>query len=108
MERLSSCEEEVFVCVCRACEPPALEDVRSVVNLSKGHDWKPQTVSTFLQRTVKKGYLKMERKGRYCYYYPLLDLREYQKMRLLEMKRDLFNNDFQLMRKCLTEIEKPD
>ena len=53
MERLSVCEEEVYLEICWMSEPPALEDVRSAVN-RLGHEWKPQTVSTFLNRLVKK------------------------------------------------------
>ena len=45
MERLSVCEEEVYLEICWMSEPPALEDVRSAVN-RLGHEWKPQTVST--------------------------------------------------------------
>ena len=32
MERLSVCEEEVYLEICWMSEPPALEDVRSAVN----------------------------------------------------------------------------
>ena len=45
LERLSVCEEEVYLEICWMSEPPALEDVRSAVN-RLGHEWKPQTVST--------------------------------------------------------------
>lgn len=69
MERLSVCEEEVYLEICWMSEPPALEDVRSAVN-RLGHEWKPQTVSTFLNRLVKKRYLSMWKKGRYYYYKP--------------------------------------
>lgn len=55
MEAMSLCEEEVYVELCRMEEPPALEEMRAAVNM-RGHEWKPQTVSTFLIRLVKKGY----------------------------------------------------
>lgn len=46
MEAMSLCEEEVYVELCRMEEPPALEEMRAAVNM-RGHEWKPQTVSTF-------------------------------------------------------------
>ena len=67
MEAMSLCEEEVYVELCRMEEPPALEEMRAAVNM-RGHEWKPQTVSTFLIRLVKKGYVSTYRKGRYFYY----------------------------------------
>ena len=51
MEAMSLCEEEVFVELCRMEEPPALEEMRAAVNM-RGHEWKPQTVSTFLIRDM--------------------------------------------------------
>ena len=53
MEAMSLCEEEVYVELCRMEEPPALEEMRAAVNM-RGHEWKPQTVSTFLIRLVKR------------------------------------------------------
>ena len=60
MEAMSLCEEEVYVELCRMEEPPALEEMRAAVNM-RGHEWKPQTVSTFL--TGKKGICQHLSKG---------------------------------------------
>ena len=45
-------------------EPLSVQEIMERTNQKYGKQWKVQTVSTFLGRMVKKGYLKMERKGR--------------------------------------------
>ena len=50
-------------------EDPDLAHVMNGVN---------QTVSTFLARLVKKGYLSVYRKGRYSYYQPLVSKEEFK------------------------------
>ena len=50
-----------------------LHELLEICNESYNKDWKPQTVSTYLSHLVQKGYLKMRRQGRYCYYEPIID-----------------------------------
>ncbi len=59
-------------------EDPDLAHVMNGVNQEFGKNWKPQTVSTFLARLVKKGYLSVYRKGRYSYYQPLVSKEEFK------------------------------
>lgn len=44
---------------------------------SQGHDWKKQTVKTFLTRLIGKGALQMEKKGNKAYYTPVMTEKEY-------------------------------
>ncbi len=44
---------------------------------SQGHDWKKQTVKTFLTRLIGKGALQMEKKGNKAYYTPVMSEKEY-------------------------------
>lgn len=44
---------------------------------SQGHDWKKQTVKTFLTRLIGKGALQMEKKGNKAYYTPAMTEKEY-------------------------------
>lgn len=53
-ERISQCEEQVMVVVWSSVEAPNLAAVMNAVNEKFDHAWKPQTVSTFLARLVKK------------------------------------------------------
>ncbi len=63
-------------------EPLSVQEIMERTNQKYGKQWKVQTVSTFLGRMVKKGYLKMERKGRVFYYDPLVTEESYRKREL--------------------------
>ena len=69
---VSRCERQVMKVIWQSKEELDLANILKAVNKNTGYDWKPQTVSTFLSRLVKKGYLKGTRKGRYVYYQPLI------------------------------------
>lgn len=76
-QTLTSCEEMVMKMVWDAEREPDLSDITERVNGVYHKEWKPQTVSTFLARLVKKGYLKNYRKGRVFYYQILVPQEEY-------------------------------
>lgn len=104
MKTLANCEEQILMVVYKKKEAPALRDVMDAANQLYGKDWKPQTISTFLNRCVTKGYLTMQKKGRYCYYYPVISLDEYQKLRFKEMRTLLYNSDEEMMKTCLGSL----
>lgn len=49
--------------------------------------WKPQTVSTFLARLVKKSFLTVYRKGRYSFYQPAVSKEDFWKATVQENAR---------------------
>ena len=51
--------------------------VADVVNALDDHRWTASTVSTFLQRLLKKEVVGCEKKGKSNLYYPLLDQTDY-------------------------------
>ena len=51
--------------------------VADVVGELDGNDWTPSTVSTFLQRLLKKGVVDCDKKGKTNLYYPKLKQSEY-------------------------------
>lgn len=51
--------------------------VSGVVKSLKGNDWSPSTVSTFLQRLLKKGVVGCEKKENSNLYYPILKEKDY-------------------------------
>lgn len=51
--------------------------VADVVRELDGNDWTASTVSTFLQRLLKKEVIACAKKGKSNLYYPLLKQREY-------------------------------
>ena len=54
-----------------------LNEILSAANSDYAKAWKPQPVSTYLSHLVQKGYLNMEREGKYCKYSPLVSLEVY-------------------------------
>lgn len=103
MENLSACEEQVMVVIWASNEAPDLQTTVKAVNARFGHAWKPQTVSTFVVRLTKKGYLRMERKGRYYFYFSEVSLEEYRKEQMRYMVKQLFNGDKDDAIKCIKE-----
>lgn len=75
--KLPRCEQQVLSIIYSASQPLALQETMNAANDKFKHNWKPQTVSTFLRRLVMKGYLSATRKGRYTYYAPVKDKKEY-------------------------------
>ena len=65
---LSKSEKEVMSVIFTKEEEMRLKDIVDAVNQKFEHSWKPQTVSTFLARMIKKNYLTTYRKGRYTFY----------------------------------------
>lgn len=92
-KRLSECEEFVMTIVWRADEAPDLKTVLDAVNQKYGKTWKPQTVSTFLARLIKKGFLESYRKGRYTYYVPKVALKDYRKEVVAETIKVLYGGE---------------
>ena len=76
---LTKSEEVVMKCIWNSEVELALSDVTANVNNDFGKDWKPQTVSTFLARLVRKEYLSFYRKGRYFFYQPLVKEQDYKR-----------------------------
>lgn len=68
MEELTTSETLVMKVIWQNDEPMSIQDILQRVNSAYGKDWKTQTVSTFLSKMVKKGYLSMQRRGRYFFY----------------------------------------
>lgn len=93
IKRLPEAEEMVMAIVWSLAEAPDLAKVRATANRIYGRGWKPQTVSTFLTRLRRKGYLTSERKGRYTYYVPLIQKENYCKSQIKRMKETFFDGD---------------
>lgn len=84
---LSECEQMVMKCIWNSEEALGVQELTEIVNQKYGKTWKLQTVSTFLARLVKKGYLEMQRKGRTFFYKPAVKEDVYKKQLLTEQIR---------------------
>lgn len=97
--KLTECENQVLLVVweLEGLSDTCLGGIIAEVNRRYTHEWKAQTVATFLSRIVRKGYLSTEKKGRRYCYHPTLTLEQYQEHRLLEMLEELFRGDVEQM-----------
>lgn len=100
---ISMCERYVMKVIWDSEESLALQEIMDTVNRENGKEWKPQTVSTFLSRLVKKGYLELYRKGRYCYYRPLVSKQEFWQATMEENARYFTRGDVGELACCLCD-----
>lgn len=77
-EALTDCEQLVMKTVWDAEEELSIMEIMQRVNDKYHKKWKPQTVSTFLARLVRKGYLRHYREGRVFFYQVLIPMEEYK------------------------------
>ena len=87
MKRLSDAEEMVMSVIWNNDELMSLEEIRKKSYEKYGKDWKPQTVSTFLARLVRKSFLTVYRKGRYSFYQPAVSKEDFWKATVQENAR---------------------
>lgn len=100
---ISMCERYVMKVIWDSEESLALQEIMDTVNRENGKEWKPQTVSTFLSRLVKKRYLELYRKGRYCYYRPLVSKQEFWQATMEENARYFTRGDVGELACCLCD-----
>ena len=88
---LTESEKIIMKCVWDLGDGARLAHIMEVANGKYKKNWKPQTVSTFLGKLVKKKFLEQYRDGRYFYYHILVSRHDY---RCRMLKEDLqFWND---------------
>lgn len=83
-EALTECEVLVMKVIWESGEVMSVQEITSRINQKYKKDWKLQTVSTFLSRAVRKGYLEMKRNGRSFDYYPLVTEQEYGRREIVK------------------------
>ncbi len=107
MEKISNCEKMIMSVIWGCSDHPSLHSVMSTVNQRYGKEWKPQTVSTFVTRLAKKGYLNVYRKGRYSYYMPLISLTEFRRQTLDDLVTTLYGGNINAFKRQIREIYGP-
>ena len=75
---LTENEKITMKCVWDLGEGARLAHIMEVANSRYKKNWKPQTVSTFLGKLVRKGFLEQYRDGRYFYYHILVSRHDYR------------------------------
>ncbi|MBD8973171.1 MAG: hypothetical protein EGQ63_04965 [Clostridiales bacterium] len=92
IEKLTESEELVMKSIWDCKKEPVLSDVVDRVNGFYGKDWKPQTVSTFLSKLVRKDYLKLQRNGK-IYTYKILVPEEAYRRKLYKHHISFWNHN---------------
>ena len=77
IKALTESEKITMKCVWDLGDGTRLAHILALANEKYGKDWKSQTVSTFLARLVRKGYLENHREGRGFYYQILVPQKDY-------------------------------
>lgn len=93
IEKLTESEELVMKAIWDCDKEPVLSDVIERVNGHYGKDWRPQTVSTFLAKLVRKSYLKLCRNGKIYTYKILISEGDYRQKLYLQHISFWNNND---------------
>lgn len=75
---LTESEKITMKCVWDLGEGARLAHIMEIANGRYKKNWKPQTVSTFLGKLVRKGFLEQYRNGRYFYYHILVSKHDYR------------------------------
>ena len=85
--KLTEREVQIMKCIWDADHQLALSEILTAVNERFLNDWKPTTASTFLNRLVQKGFLKLNRKVRYYSYEVLITEADYLKAQADEFRK---------------------
>lgn len=101
MNHLTECEQQVMKCVWGIDRDLAMMEIVDIVNATFNKTWKPQTISTFLSRLVKKEFLNMFRQGRVFYYHPIISKKAYSQLIMKEGVDFWFDGDAS---KCLEAL----
>lgn len=104
MNELTPSEELVMKAIWDSRKEPVLQDVLLQVNDIRGKGWAPQTVSTYLAKLCKKGYILLMKNGKISRYRVLADEREYQKRKLKKMLMYIYNNDEDLLQEDMKQL----
>lgn len=91
--KLSEAEKCIMSIIWDTDEDINLNELAVMLKARYNKNWQLQTIATFLKRIKNKGVIRIEKKGRYSYYYPLISKDEYAVIELKELAAVFFNND---------------
>lgn len=108
MKYLTRCEEEVLLAVLHENENENERlDVAMIMKAANHrfhHEWKPQTVGTFLGRLVNKEFMRVEKIGNHNYYYPITTLEQYRMEYMQRVKYLLYDNSANLLKEQVASM----
>ncbi len=83
---ISDAEFEIISVLWSADEPMSAQDISE-----RKKKWKYSTIATLLKRLYEKGAVTYEKRGRYFYYSPLIDEKEYKAEQTKSLVSRLYN-----------------
>lgn len=86
---LSRTEEEIMDYLWESSEGKTPSQL--LKHFAPEHDWKRQTMSTFLSRLTEKGLISATRQGRELYYSPILSKSQYESKRSRSILNTLYH-----------------
>lgn len=92
IERLTKCECLIMKVLWSTDEELCLSEIVQKTEEYYHKGWKPQTVSTFLAKLVKKKYIQSYRHGRVFLYQVLVSINEYRGKATCDYINFWFNN----------------
>ena len=102
---LSETEEKILAILVKSDVDMTLEEVTEQACLRYGKVWKIQTVSTFLTRMQKKGYIGIYKVGRHSHYHPEISLNDYRLMMLNRVKDLLFGGSWENVAEFISYVQ---
>lgn len=85
-------------------------DIIEDLKLTYHKDYSRSTIRTYLTSLTKKGFIQLERHGKFSYIYPLVTREAYQKQQMQRMKELWFDGNMKnlasALTKTITEEEK--
>lgn len=103
IKKVTDCEEIVLSIIWDADHDVDLKEIMAEAKNRYGKIWAVQTVSTFLMRLRKKGFLELERKARRSYYRALISKEVYRKEMIKILVDRFYGGDYQ---KLIKELQK--
>ncbi|MBQ9914768.1 MAG: BlaI/MecI/CopY family transcriptional regulator [Clostridia bacterium] len=100
---ITDAEYQIMKILWQKGEPMTVSEVMAELS---GNDWTPSTVSTFLQRLLKKGVLACQKKGKTNLYYPVLRENEYELSETESFLSKLYQGSVKNMVAALYENKK--
>lgn len=85
---ITEAELEIMNVLWAAKEPMTAQQVSDVL---KSKEWKYSTIATLFSRMVDKGTVTYEKRGRFFYYTPAVDEKEYKVSETKNFIRNLYN-----------------
>lgn len=104
LKELTKSEEVVMKAIWDSDEKLELRGIVKIVNQQYEKDWKPQTVSTFLRKLVRKEYIALNRQGRIFTYEEKVKEEDYRKNQLKRLFYYLYRGNQQIFNKELKEV----